>query len=91
MSDNVREITPANLKSVPAMLRYWAKMFESGEEPMPRALLLIAVADDDGTPPQVFSAGEELSHLEEIGAFYSVAQQAGRMVLEPISDPAAHD
>lgn len=91
MSDNVHEITPANLKSIPAMLRYWAKMFEQGEEPMPRALLLITVSEEDGAPPEVMSAGEELSHLEEIGAFYAVAQQAARMTLEPVNDPAAHD
>lgn len=87
MSSNVREITPANIKSVPAMLRYWGSMFERGEEPMPRALLIIAVADEDGAPPQVFAAGEELTHLEEIGAFYCVAQQAARMTLEPVDEP----
>lgn len=86
---NVHEIAPANLKSIPAMLRYWARMFESGEEPMPRAAFLLIVPEADCEPPTVFSAGEELSHLEEIGAFYAVAQQSARMVLEPVDDPPA--
>lgn len=72
---NVREIAPANLANIPAMLRHWAAELESGREPMPKSALLILVEDGE-TPPTVCAFGKELSRLEEIGALATCVNQA---------------
>jgi hypothetical protein len=67
MSKVTRLNPQLNLSNIPHMLRNLADEYEQGLEEMPRAVLLIAIGDDE-MPPQVFSYGEELPRLMELGA-----------------------
>lgn len=68
MGADIRPLKPHNsLGNIPHMLRNLASELESGAEPMPRTLLLIAIADGN-TPPDIFQFGADTSRLEEVGA-----------------------
>lgn len=86
--NNVHEIAPANLKSIPAMLRHWASLLESGREPMPRTAVLLCIPQGDD-PPTIAFFGEEMSRTEEVGALYTVAQMHAHVELEPVNDSPA--
>jgi hypothetical protein len=58
------------------MLRRWATMFESGEEEMPRSVILVCVDPNPKALPTVYGAGREGSRLEEIGALFTAARVA---------------
>lgn len=77
MIDNVRTITPSNVANIPAMLRYWAKLIESGEEPAPRTAYLVLVDDGDAVP-SLCQFGKPLNRLEEIGTFATLLSLVGQ-------------
>ncbi|MDQ7996078.1 MAG: hypothetical protein AAGC76_09515 [Luteibacter sp.] len=71
----VRQLRP--LSNIPHMLREWADMFERGDEPMPKAVILVTVQPDDTYPPQVFGAGDDNNRIETMGALAFAANFVG--------------
>lgn len=72
----VRQISARNnLNNIPHMLRNLATEIESGIEPAPRTMFLIAIRDSE-TPPDLFQFGAECSRLEEVGALAACMNMA---------------
>ena len=83
MSSNVRQLTPANLANIPAMLRFWAAELESGREPMPATAYLVLIASSNEVLPTVCAFGAEQSRLLEAGAMLYVANRAVAVDIAP--------
>lgn len=71
MTDNVIKLPTSNLNDIPAMLRYWADMIESGEQPADSAFLVVPQESDY---PIIAGFGEHLGDLGNI-AVMELAEQ----------------
>ena len=76
MTGTVHELNRPNERHIPSMLRYWAAEIEAGRLAMPTSALLVLL---EGTeqPPEVVVMGEDLSHLEQIGALQAAIMMGG--------------
>lgn len=61
--DNVIHLAKNNLNDIPAMLRYWADLIESGEQAADSAILVIP---RDADWPVIAGFGEHLGDLGNI-------------------------
>lgn len=64
MSDSKSEFDPRN---IPAMLRFYADMFERGEQLMPSTVMLVMAYDEDSVP-RLYQCGDDSKRLRDIGA-----------------------
>jgi hypothetical protein len=77
--NNVKQLRP--LLSIPHMLRFWADMFDNGDEEMPKSILLVCVPTDASSVPALFGAGQDMNRCEEIGALFTATRIASETEL----------